>query len=93
MLKAPELRKGRGPLQVLACRNNIPAARLGLIVPKRSVPQAHDRNRIKRVVRETFRVRADRFETLDLIVRVRGSVSEPGLQHDLKWLFDWIEEQ
>ena len=93
ILKDPGLRKSRGQLQLVAARNTIAHARLGLIVPKRVVPHAHDRNRVKRVIREAFRRRAGALPALDLIFRVRQPTAEPGLQECLGWLLDWVEEQ
>jgi ribonuclease P protein component len=44
---------------VLARRNEGTAPRLGLAISRRAARRAHDRNRIKRLVRETFRRSAD----------------------------------
>lgn len=35
--------------------NNLQNARIGIIIAKKNVPKAHDRNRLKRIIRETFR--------------------------------------
>jgi ribonuclease P protein component len=45
-------------------------ARLGLIVPKRHVPRAVDRNRVKRLIREWFRHNQGLVSGRDLLVRV-----------------------
>ena len=44
-------------------------ARLGLIVSKRMLPRAVDRNRAKRVIRESFR-HAVELPAMDIVVRV-----------------------
>lgn len=44
-------------------------ARLGLIVAKRVLRRAVDRNRAKRVIRESFRQRCD-LPQLDVVVRL-----------------------
>jgi ribonuclease P protein component len=46
-------------------------ARLGLVVPKKVVRQAVRRNRIKRLVREQFRLMAATLPPFDLVVRAR----------------------
>jgi ribonuclease P protein component len=61
----------RGPLKLLAAANNLPHARLGLSVSRR-VGAAPRRNRIKRLVRESFRL-LPRARSLgyDLVIVVR----------------------
>lgn len=44
--------------------------RLGLIVPKRIFPRAVDRNRMKRVLRELFRVRQANLGSRDILIRL-----------------------
>ena len=46
--------------------------RLGLIVPKRVLARAVDRNRARRLLREWFRTNQKRFGGSDLLVRVNG---------------------
>lgn len=52
--------------------NEAHAARLGLIVPKRILDKAVDRNRAKRLLREWFRLHQDRLAGRDVLVRVIG---------------------
>lgn len=47
---------------------NLGAARIGLAIARRAVRHAHERNRIKRIVRETFRKRRDRIQPGDYVV-------------------------
>lgn len=55
---------------ILALPNNDPVSRLGIVVAKKNIARAVQRNRIKRLIREWFR--HQQFETgLDLIVLVR----------------------
>lgn len=49
-------------------------ARLGLAVTKRAVKRAHERNRIKRLAREHFRVAREQLPAVDLIVMVKPGV-------------------
>jgi len=46
------------------------SARLGLVVGKKLLKRAVDRNRVKRIVREQFRLRRATLPNLDLIVRL-----------------------
>jgi len=56
---------------VRARRNGDQPARLGLAVSKKCARRAVDRNRIKRVVRESFRCRRHRLHGIDLVVVCR----------------------
>jgi ribonuclease P protein component len=48
--------------------NGLPEARLGLAISKKHLRRAVDRNRTKRIVRESFRVHHDDLSGLDLVV-------------------------
>ncbi len=45
-------------------------ARLGLVVGKKLLKHAVDRNRLKRIVREQFRLRRPALPVMDLVVRL-----------------------
>ena len=55
----------------LAIDNNKNAARLGLAVPKKNISKAAERNRIKRLIRESFRLRKSSLEGKDVVVFVK----------------------
>ncbi|MDH5570411.1 MAG: ribonuclease P protein component [Gammaproteobacteria bacterium] len=59
-------------LTLLARSNNFSFGRLGLIVPKRQIKSAVKRNRVKRLIRESFRCHQDHLQGLDVVVLVRG---------------------
>ncbi|MDD2884033.1 MAG: ribonuclease P protein component [Dechloromonas sp.] len=46
------------------------SARLGLVVGKKLLKRAVDRNCLKRIVREQFRLRRDALPAVDLVVRL-----------------------
>lgn len=69
VLRGASVRAGRGPLRLAARDNDLETARLGLIVGKRMLPRAVDRNRAKRVIRESFR-QAGELPPMDIVVRV-----------------------
>ncbi|TVQ61019.1 MAG: ribonuclease P protein component [Phycisphaerales bacterium] len=65
------VRKVRGPLIVFALPNGLPRARLGLSVGRR-VGNAVARNRVKRLVRDAFRLERHALPPgYDLVVSVR----------------------
>jgi len=55
----------------LVVDNNTNLARLGLAVPKKNISKAVERNRIKRLIRESFRIRKHRLEGKDVVVFVK----------------------
>lgn len=59
-------------LLVLAVDNNLPVARVGLVVGKKHVRLATQRNRIKRLLRESFRHYQHSLAGLDIVLLVRG---------------------
>lgn len=70
-------------------------AKLGIIVGKKTLPCAADRNRIKRIIREAFRQHSIKLCKLDLVVMVRSAYSqENSMQIDnLKALFSRVENR
>lgn len=59
---------------VLALPNRMSYARLGLAVSKKNCRRAVDRNRVKRVIRESFRHQQDLLQGLDIVVVSRSGV-------------------
>lgn len=53
---------------VIARPNTLGVARLGIAVSKRNAKRAVDRNRLKRVVRESFRLSPVRKQSVDLVI-------------------------
>lgn len=56
---------------ILAKKNDLGVARLGIIVAKKNVKLAVKRNRIKRLTRETFRNKQHKLPAIDAIVLAR----------------------
>lgn len=59
---------------ILAIKNNWMHSRLGLVIAKKNVAKAVQRNRVKRIVREFFRLHGNRMPGLDLVVLARKDV-------------------
>lgn len=58
-------------------KNDLAHSRIGISVPKKQVPRAIDRNRIKRLIRETFRLRhRDLLIHLDMVFLVYSTIVE-----------------
>lgn len=72
---------------VLSRQNNVDHARLGLAVSKKHCRRAVARNRIKRIVRESFRRAQRELAGLDIVV-----ISQPGASAaSTPALFDSLE--
>ncbi len=52
--------------------NTLGYARLGLAVTKRAVPNAASRNRVKRVIRESFRLNQRLLSGFDIVIAVKS---------------------
>ncbi|MTI11988.1 ribonuclease P protein component [Sansalvadorimonas verongulae] len=61
---------------ILARENQLDIPRLGLIIAKKNVRTAVSRNRIKRVIRETFRHSQHSLQGLDYVVLARKGLGE-----------------
>lgn len=59
---------------VLARRNELDAGRLGLVIGKKHLPKAVQRNRIKRLLRTSFRLHQDLLTGLDIVILARSNM-------------------
>lgn len=81
---------------IVARANEAGYARLGLAVATKAAGNSVERNRVRRVIRETFRLRQREFPALDLVVSARGAVARAGnavLRASLDTLWDKVTEQ
>lgn len=75
-------------LTLLARPNSIENARLGLTVAKKHLKRAHDRNRIKRLVRESFRLKQHELPCCDFVFVAKGGIGKLSNQE----LFETLEK-
>jgi ribonuclease P protein component len=68
------VRIGDDCLTLLAGKSKTGQARLGLAISKKQVKRAVDRNRIKRQIRESFRLRRKQLPACDVVVMVRSKI-------------------
>lgn len=59
----------------LARINQLDRPRLGLVIAKKHIRHAVDRNRMKRLIRETFRAKQQQLAGLDVIVLARKGMN------------------
>lgn len=86
MLNHSDGRFQSGPVRILFKSSVLENARLGLVVPKRVVRMATERNRVKRTIREWFRTNAREFPSIDVVVVIR---SRPARGGDICQMVRW----
>jgi len=89
-------RIGDGFFAVTATSNDAGAARLGLAVAVRAAGGAVARNRIRRIIRESFRLHQREIPPVDLIVSARPGAARAGggaLHASLAALWKKVGEQ
>ena len=74
------------------CWQKADRQRLGIAVSKK-IKRAVDRNRIKRIVRETFRLNREKFPLGDLIVIAREGLSGLSSEAIRKFLVNLLERK
>ena len=62
-------------ITILARQNRLEHPRLGLTVAKKYLKRAHDRNRIKRLCRESFRLSQHRLPSYDFVIVAKQGIS------------------
>jgi ribonuclease P protein component len=67
-------RLGNEYFTVNAQANGLTCARLGMSIAARIVRRAVDRNRVRRLIRESFRVHQRTLPALDIVIGVRAGV-------------------
>ncbi|MEM1231330.1 MAG: ribonuclease P protein component [Pseudomonadota bacterium] len=78
----------RSPVRILVKPNRMRTARLGLVIAKRVIAKAHDRNRIKRVLRDSFRRRRSELPHWDLVVQLTHAAQAAQVRAAFEKLLD-----
>ncbi|QTL39879.1 ribonuclease P protein component [Xenorhabdus budapestensis] len=69
-------RASSAEITILGRLNELGHPRIGLTVAKKNVKRAHERNRIKRLARESFRLNQHKLPSMDFVILVRKGVAE-----------------
>ena len=80
---------------MLFCENTSGQARLGLVISKKAIAKAHDRNRIKRLLRESFRLNKH-LPAVDVVILAKPAVLKAPpkkISAQLDKLWDALSEQ
>lgn len=70
------LRAGAPQIIIIGRLNKLAHPRIGLAVAKKHAKRAHERNRIKRLIRESFRQRQHELPAMDFVVVAKKGVAE-----------------
>ncbi|SIQ92175.1 ribonuclease P protein component [Marinobacterium stanieri] len=70
-VKVPDQR-----LLILARPNNLGHPRIGFVISKKNVRRAVQRNRVRRIIRESFRLHQHQLPALDMIILARKGLDE-----------------
>jgi ribonuclease P protein component len=69
-------------------------SRLGIVVAKKKVRRAHERNRVKRLARESFRLNQQQLDVLDIVVMPKlGIEAVPNAELHQQLQFAWQKLQ
>lgn len=71
-----QFKANHGGVLFLAKMNNLGHPRLGFVISKRTINLAVNRNRVKRVVRDFFRLRQHEFPPLDVVIIARRPLAD-----------------
>lgn len=85
------LRASTPEITILARQNSLSQPRLGLTVAKKHLKRAHDRNRIKRLCRESFRLLQHQLPNYDFVIVAKagiGKLDNPTLLQNLDKLWN-----
>lgn len=63
-------------MTILGRHNDFNHPRLGITVSKKNVRKAHDRNRVKRLIRESFRLNQHKLPHADIVVVVKKGLDK-----------------
>ncbi len=74
VFQASNIKQGNKYILFLAHRTTLPYARLGLVVAKKKIPLAVNRNRFKRLAREHFQKNLSALPPVDLIILARQDI-------------------
>ena len=69
---------------LLAAPNGLDYSRLGMIVPKKILVTAVARNRVKRLIREAFRLNQAELAGLDVVARIKSKTEDVRLKQALQ---------
>jgi len=76
---------------LLARQNQLDHPRLGLVIAKKNLKLAIQRNRVKRIFREYFRLNTNKLPNFDLVVLTRREIAQLSKKDIIRYRNDLFE--
>ncbi len=86
VMRKPRKLRGKGFL-LFTANSDEGFRKLGLIVPKKAVAKANERNTIKRIVREQFRLKQCSMPKVDIVFLAQREIQANDLKEELTKLW------
>jgi len=64
------------PLLILASPNDLDHPRIGFVISKKNIRRAVKRNRVRRIIRESFRLNQHTLPNLDMVILARKDLDK-----------------
>ncbi|MDT9587375.1 MAG: ribonuclease P protein component [Candidatus Arsenophonus melophagi] len=74
VFQKPQQRASTQEITILGRQNKLSYSRIGLSIARKKVKHSHDRNRIKRLMREYFRLHQHELPAMDFVILVKRGV-------------------
>jgi ribonuclease P protein component len=75
---------------LLVRKNTFSHPRLGLVIAKKNLKRAHQRNQVKRLLRESFRLVSTEMDNYDLVVLTRRDIAVLSKEDIIRYRDDLI---
>ncbi|RUO56745.1 MULTISPECIES: ribonuclease P protein component [Pseudidiomarina] len=96
VFNSPPVKAVTAELTMLATPNQFSHPRLGVTISKKRAKRAVDRNRIKRKIRENFRLKQHKIPPFDIIVIAKSGIADlenDALQQRLDYLWRTLSKR
>ncbi|WP_409524366.1 ribonuclease P protein component [Nitrincola sp. MINF-07-Sa-05] len=70
------LKVSEQPLLILASPNDLDHPRIGFVISKKNIRRAVKRNRVRRIIRESFRLNQHNLPNIDMVILARKDLDK-----------------
>lgn len=72
--------------------NNLKFPRIGISISKKYIKLAHERNKIKRIIRENFRLNQKKINCFDFLIKIKKSIKHNKTKKYFRKIMDIIND-